>query len=358
MPNHEIDDSSEDSDQYDSGTESQGETDSEADEWQNHPSLKTTQLEPSATTYGSLSNSEGDTSQDHSSESDLDISPRQNRDKPRRSYKRRRYRANVRAKINKAQSTVEWLCYVGACDAHHKLVDNWGGYLQDVMWCRPQPHDIAQIELAEKPKLSRTARRRQNRELAQQQKEADIKEKALSEHEHGDLHPAPEHFKSYTTGERKVAYTKAQRKPTNESRGVYDGPAVVKEIELAEPGEESKPVFIAQDLTEIEEKTLILLLKEFRDIFAWTYHDMKGVPPSVVQHTIPLISTAKPVQQRPYPMNPKYAKIVQEEIEKLIKCGFIYPIEHSEWVSPIVIVPKKNGKLRVCVDLKKVNAAT
>ncbi|MCO5557472.1 hypothetical protein L7F22_011037 [Adiantum nelumboides] len=57
-------------------------------------------------------------------------------------------------------------------------------------------------------------------------------------------------------------------------------------------------------------------------------------------------------------MNPKYAKIIQEELEKLIKCGFIYPIEHSEWVSPIVIVPKKNGKLRVCVDLKKVNAAT
>ncbi|MCO5549991.1 hypothetical protein L7F22_003468 [Adiantum nelumboides] len=70
-----------------------------------------------------------------------------------------------------------------------------------------------------------------------------------------------------------------------------------------------------------------------------------------------MISTTKLVQQRPYPMNPKYAKIVQEELGKLIKCGFIYPIEHSEWVSPIFIVPKKNGKFRVCVDLKKVNAA-
>ena len=29
-----------------------------------------------------------------------------------------------------------------------------------------------------------------------------------------------------------------------------------------------------------------------------------------------------------------------------------------EWVSPIVVVPKKNGKLRVCINLKKVNAAT
>lgn len=63
------------------------------------------------------------------------------------------------------------------------------------------------------------------------------------------------------------------------------------------------------------------------------------------------------LQLRPYPMNPKYAKIIQEEIEKLIDCGFIYPIEHSKWVSPIVVVPKKNGKLRVCVDLKMVNVA-
>ncbi|MCO5599275.1 hypothetical protein L7F22_053376 [Adiantum nelumboides] len=163
---------------------------------------------------------------------------------------------------------------------------------------------------------------------------------------------------SGTRGDRKVVYTKAQRTPINESSGVYDGPTIVKEIELAEPGEESKPVFIVQDLTEVEEAVLKELLKEFKDIFAWTYHDMKGVPPSMVQHTIPMISTAKPVQQRPYPMNPKYTKIIQEELEKLIECGFIYPIEHSEWVSPIVIVPKKNGKLRVCVDLKKVNAAT
>ena len=38
--------------------------------------------------------------------------------------------------------------------------------------------------------------------------------------------------------------------------------------------------------------------------------------------------------------------------------GLIYEIEHTEWVSPIMIITKKNGKIRVCVDLKKVNAAT
>ncbi|MCO5547001.1 hypothetical protein L7F22_000441 [Adiantum nelumboides] len=214
----------------------------------------------------------------------------------------------------------------------------------------------AQIEAQERQEGA--TRRRQNRELSQQQKRVEDKAQSIQQNEAIDIHPAPKHFKSYTTGDCKVVYTKAQRTPTNGSSGVYDGPAIVKEIELAKPDEESKPVIIAQDLTKVEEAVLKELLKEFKNLFSWTYHDMKGVTPFVVQHTIPMISTAKPVQQRPYPMNPKYAKIVQEELEKLIECGFIYPIEHSEWVSPIVIVPKKNGKFRVCVDLKNLNATT
>ena len=47
-------------------------------------------------------------------------------------------------------------------------------------------------------------------------------------------------------------------------------------------------------------------------------------------------------------MNPKYSLMVKEEIDKLLECGFIYLVLYSEWVSPIVVVPKKNGKLRIC----------
>ena len=52
------------------------------------------------------------------------------------------------------------------------------------------------------------------------------------------------------------------------------------------------------------------------------------------------------------------ARIVQDALQKLLDAHFIYEIEHSEWVSPIVCVPKKNGKTRVCVDYKKLNAYT
>ena len=80
------------------------------------------------------------------------------------------------------------------------------------------------------------------------------------------------------------------------------------------------------------------------DVFAWTYKDLKGIPPNVCEHLIILEPNTKPVRQRQYRMNPKYSLLIKKEIDKLLKCGFIYPIPYSEWVSPIVVVPKKKKK--------------
>lgn len=41
----------------------------------------------------------------------------------------------------------------------------------------------------------------------------------------------------------------------------------------------------------------------------------------------------------------------------MVAQGIIEPIDSSEWVSPLVIVSRKNGKLRLCVDFRKVNEA-
>ncbi|MCO5580035.1 hypothetical protein L7F22_033901 [Adiantum nelumboides] len=57
-------------------------------------------------------------------------------------------------------------------------------------------------------------------------------------------------------------------------------------------------------------------------------------------------------------MNPNHAKKVKEEIDNLLKAGFINEVASSNWLFPIVVVPKKNEKLRVCVDYKKLNAQT
>ena len=97
------------------------------------------------------------------------------------------------------------------------------------------------------------------------------------------------------------------------------------------------------------------LLQEFKDIFAWTYMDIKGVEPSFCMHRINLKKDLVPVIFQRYKMNPNYAKAVKEELDKLLKVGFIYPVEKVTWLSPIVAVLKKNGKLQICVDYRKLN---
>jgi hypothetical protein len=59
-----------------------------------------------------------------------------------------------------------------------------------------------------------------------------------------------------------------------------------------------------------------------------------------------------------YRMNPNYVAKVKEKIDKHLEVGFIYHVDKTKWLSPIVIVPKMNGKLRVCVDYKKLNVVT
>jgi hypothetical protein len=44
--------------------------------------------------------------------------------------------------------------------------------------------------------------------------------------------------------------------------------------------------------------------------------------------------------------------MVKEEFDKLLEAGFIRHVETTEWVSPMVLTLKKNGKLRVCVTTK------
>ena len=57
-------------------------------------------------------------------------------------------------------------------------------------------------------------------------------------------------------------------------------------------------------------------------------------------------------------MNPNLRDIVNEDIQKLLEAGFIYPISNSKWVSPLMIVPKNNGKWRVYVEYREMNKGT
>ena len=115
---------------------------------------------------------------------------------------------------------------------------------------------------------------------------------------------------------------------------------------------------MAKEMPPEEKSAMVTLLKEFWDVFAWSYEDMCGLGPQLYQHQIHLSKDVKPVAQRCYWINPNYVAKVKKEIDKLLRVGFIQPVKKATWLSLIVVVPKKNGKMRVYVDYRKVNAAT
>jgi hypothetical protein len=59
-----------------------------------------------------------------------------------------------------------------------------------------------------------------------------------------------------------------------------------------------------------------------------------------------------------YILNPNYATKVKQYIDKLLVARFIQFVEEVIWLSPIVVILKKNGKLKICIDSRKLNVAT
>jgi hypothetical protein len=100
------------------------------------------------------------------------------------------------------------------------------------------------------------------------------------------------------------------------------------------------------------------LLKEFKGVFAWTHKDLKIIAPKLAQQKIELDITIPLTHQTKYKLNPNYATTDKQDIDKLLIAGFIQSIKEATWLSPIVIIPKRNGKLKIFIDLKKLNAAT
>jgi hypothetical protein len=75
--------------------------------------------------------------------------------------------------------------------------------------------------------------------------------------------------------------------------------------------------------------------------------------PKLAQHIIELDITLPPTHDAKYRLNPNYVTTIKQDINKLLVVGFIQFVEEATWLSPIVVVPKKNGKLRIYVYFKK-----
>ena len=77
---------------------------------------------------------------------------------------------------------------------------------------------------------------------------------------------------------------------------------------------------------------------------------------ATVEHTIPLTQD-RPVRQRPFRLPAAYRDEVAKELEEMRRHGVIEPTT-SPWASPMVVVPKKDGTARICIDYRRLNSVT
>lgn len=77
---------------------------------------------------------------------------------------------------------------------------------------------------------------------------------------------------------------------------------------------------------------------------------------AVLQHQI-YTHHQIPIKQRPYRVSPAKQAIVNQQLREMLDAGIVEPSQ-SGWASPVVLVPKKDGRLRFCVDYRKLNAIT
>ena len=78
---------------------------------------------------------------------------------------------------------------------------------------------------------------------------------------------------------------------------------------------------------------------------------------NVLDHNIELVNGARPFKSPPYRAGPKTRELESFEIKKQLDAGIIEPSQ-SEWSAPVLFVPKKDGKLRFCIDYRKLNEMT
>ena len=122
--------------------------------------------------------------------------------------------------------------------------------------------------------------------------------------------------------------------------------------------EEPRITYISFWLPSYFKKEIIATLREFKGCFSWNYDEMLGLDRSLVEHHLPFKQEFYPFKQPPGRMSKEVELKVKEEIRKLLKAKFIRPTMYVQWLANIVLVMKKNGKLRVCVNFRDLNVVT
>ena len=100
---------------------------------------------------------------------------------------------------------------------------------------------------------------------------------------------------------------------------------------------------------------MLLFLIHNVDVFAWSSYEVPGVDPKFIVHKLNVDPSFPPKKQKLRRSAKEHVEAVRLEVQRLKEVGVIREIFFPEWLANNVIVKKKNGKWRVCVDFTDLN---
>ena len=110
---------------------------------------------------------------------------------------------------------------------------------------------------------------------------------------------------------------------------------------------------LPERLSPLQQQQLNELFREFSDVFSRGEDDLGNTP--LLEHAI---ETHGPPLRQPYRrQNPAVRREEMAQVQQMLSSNVIRP-SNSPWASPVVMVRKKDGSLRFCVDFRQLNAAT
>ena len=101
-------------------------------------------------------------------------------------------------------------------------------------------------------------------------------------------------------------------------------------------------------------ETLLFLIRNV-GVFTWNPYEVPGVDPEFIIHKLNVDPSFPLKKQKSRRSAKEHVEAVRQEVGKLKEAGAIKEIFFPDWLANTVVVRKKNGKWRVCVDFTDLN---
>ena len=121
--------------------------------------------------------------------------------------------------------------------------------------------------------------------------------------------------------------------------------------------DEGKFFQVGVQLPHWEKEELIGFLMRNIDVFAWNAYETPRVDRNFICHHLNVNPPVIPKKQPPWYSSKEHFDVVKEELVKLKWVGAIKEVFYPKWLVNTVVVRKKSGKWRVCVDFMDLNKA-